>query len=91
MPKNQCVLHINNLKRKLSTTPFTIDSDAFIKDIGIKLTKENYTQNNKTWLKEIPEGTDMEILSWIKRFHVVNTSVLPMGPTDSEKSLLKTQ
>ena len=61
MPKNQCVLHINNLKRKLSTTPFTIDSDAFIKDIGIKLTKENYTQNNKTWLKEIPEGTDMEI------------------------------
>ena len=59
--KNQCVsIHEQSEKEIKKTIPFIIASDIIIKYVRINLTKENYTKNYKTWLKEITEGTNMQ-------------------------------
>ena len=74
---------MNNSKMKLiKTIPFTIVAKR-IKFLGITLTKEVkslYSENYKILLKYIKEDLNKWkdiTCSWIRRFNIVKTAVLP--------------
>ena len=64
-----------------------------IKYLGINLPKETkdlYTENYKTLMKEIKDDTNRWRnipCSWIRRINIVKMSVLPKAPIDSMQSL----
>ena len=89
--KSLAFLYTNNEKSEREikeSIPFTIATKR-IKYLGINLpkeTKELYTENNKTLMKEIKD--DINRLSdipcsWVGRINIVNMTILRMQSTDS--------
>ena len=74
------------------TIPFTIATKR-IKYLGISLpkeTKELYSENYKTLMKEIKDDTNRwrDIpCSWIGRINIVKMTILPKQSTDSMQSI----
>ena len=89
--KNQNQIQIKNQKIK-EIIPFTIETKR-IKYLGINLpeeTKDLYTENYKTLMKETKDDTDRWRnipCSWIGTITIVKMSVLPKQSIDSMPSL----
>ena len=79
--KNQNQIQMKNQKIK-EIIPFTIETKT-IKYLGINLpeeTKDLYTENYKTLMKETKDDTDRWRnipCSWIERINVVKMTILP--------------
>ena len=75
------ILTMENQKEKLKSIPFTIATKR-IKYLGINLPKETrelYTENNKTLMKEIKDNINRwrDIsCSWVGRINIVKMTIL---------------
>ena len=89
--KSLAFLYTNNEKSERQikeSIPFTIATTKKHKYLGINLpkeTKELYTENYKTLMKEIKDDINRwrDIpCSWVGRINIVKMTILPMQPTD---------
>ena len=88
-PMHSYTLTMRKQKEKLrEKIPFTIATKT-IKYLGINLlkeTKELYTENYKTLMKEIKDGTNRRRdipCSWVGRINIVKMIILSKQSTDS--------
>ena len=76
------ILTVKNLKKSKESVPFTIATKR-IKYLRINLpkeTKELYTENYKTLMKEIKEDINRWkaiLCSWVRRINIVRMTTLP--------------